>query len=70
MSDIIKDPTIIAALQDLARGVKSEKDLAALTQDLLKITTVEGLLNAEIDDHIGYAKYSPEGYGSGNNCNG
>lgn len=69
MSDIIKNPTIIAALQDLARGVKSERDLAALTQDLLKIT-VEASLNAEMDDHLGYAKHSPEGYGSGNNRNG
>ena len=69
MSDIIKDPTIIAALQDLARGVKSEKDMAALTQDLLKIT-VEASLNAEMDDHLGYTRYSPEGYGSGNSRNG
>jgi putative transposase len=69
MSDIIKDPTIIAALQDLARSVKSEKDLAALTQDLLKIT-VEASLSAEMDGHLGYTKYSPEGYGSGNSRNG
>jgi putative transposase len=69
MSDIIKDPTMIAALQDLARGVKSERDLAALTQDLLKIT-VEASLNAEMDTHLGYARYAPEGYGSGNSRNG
>ena len=56
MSDLIKDPRIIAALQDLARGVKSERDLAALTQDLLKIT-VEASLNAELDEHLGYAKH-------------
>jgi len=69
MSNIIKDPTIISALQDLARGVKSERDLAALTQDLLKIT-VEASLSAEMDNHLGYAKHSPEGYGSGNSRNG
>jgi len=69
MSDIIKDPTIISALQDLARGVKSERDLAALTQDLLKIT-VEASLNAEMDAHLGYTKHSPDGYGSGNSRNG
>jgi transposase-like protein len=69
MSDIIKDPTIISALQELARGVKSERDLASLTQDLLKIT-VEASLNAEMDDHLSYAKHSPEGYGSGNSRNG
>jgi putative transposase len=69
MSDIIKDLTLISALQELARGVKSERDLAALTQDLLKIT-VEASLNAEMEDHLGYAKHSPEGYGSGNSRNG
>jgi putative transposase len=69
MSDLIKDPTMIAALQDLARGIKSERDLAALTQDLLKIT-VEASLNAEMDAHLGYARHSPEGYGSGNSRNG
>jgi transposase-like protein len=69
MSDIIKDPTIISALQDLARGVKSERDLAALTHDLLKIT-VEASLNTEMDAHLGYTKHSPEGYGSGNSRNG
>ena len=69
MSNIIKEPTIISALQDLARGVKSERDLAALAQDLLKIT-VEASLNAEMDEHLGYAKHSPEDYGSGNSRNG
>jgi transposase-like protein len=69
MSDMIKDPKIISALQDLARGVKSERDLAALTQDLLKIT-VEASLNAEMDAHLGYTKHSPDGYGSGNSRNG
>jgi hypothetical protein len=39
------------------QGVKSEKDLAALTQDLLKIT-VEASLNAEMDEHLGYVKHS------------
>jgi len=38
MSNFIKKPTIISALQDLVCGVKSECDLAILTQDLLKIT--------------------------------
>lgn len=69
MSTIIKDPTLISALQDLARGVSSESDLAALTQDLLKIT-VEASLNAEMDTHLGYAKHSPAGYGTGNSRNG
>lgn len=27
MSDIIKDPVLVSAIQDLARGIKSEADL-------------------------------------------
>jgi hypothetical protein len=37
MSNFIKDPTIIFALQTFERGVKSECDLAVLTKDLNKI---------------------------------
>jgi putative transposase len=69
MSDLIKDPKLISAVQELGRGLKSPSDLAKLSRELLKIT-VEASLNAEMDDHIGYAKHSPDGYNSGNSRNG
>jgi putative transposase len=69
MSDLIKDPKLISAMQELGRGLKSPSDLAKLSRELLKIT-VEASLNAEMDDHIGYAKHSPDGYNSGNSRNG
>jgi hypothetical protein len=37
MSDIIKDPILVSAIQDLARGIKSEADLSSLTRELLRI---------------------------------
>jgi putative transposase len=40
MSDIINDPVLVSAIQDLARGIKSEADLSSLTRELLKITTI------------------------------
>ena len=59
MSDIINNPVLVSAMQDLARGIKSEADLSSLTRELLKIT-VEASLNAEMEAHPGYPKHSPE----------
>ncbi|WP_428637245.1 transposase, partial [Shewanella sp.] len=58
-----------ALAAELAKNVKSEKDLGELTQQLVKLT-VETALNAELDDHLGYEKHSPRGRGSGNSRNG
>ncbi|PPA27873.1 IS256 family transposase [Aeromonas jandaei] len=54
---------------ELAKDIKSEKDLGTLTQQLIKLT-VETALNAEMDEHLGYQKHAPQGRGTGNNRNG
>ena len=54
-----------AMAAELAKDIKSEKDLGALTQQLVKLT-VETALNAELDEHLGYEKHAPAGRGSGN----
>jgi transposase-like protein len=69
MSDIIKDPKLISAMQELGRGLKSPSDLAKVSRELLKIT-IEASLNAEMDAHLGYDKYSSKGYNTGNSRNG
>lgn len=69
MSNLINDPKLISAIQELGRGLKSPSDLAKLSRELLKIT-VEASLNAEMDNHIGYEKHSPDGYNTGNSRNG
>lgn len=58
-----------ALAKELAKDVKSEKDLSALTSEIVKLT-VETALNAEIEDHLGYPKNSPDGRHTGNNRNG
>lgn len=58
-----------ALATELAKDIKSEKDLGALTQQLVKLT-VETALNAELDDHLGYDKHASAGRGSGNSRNG
>ena len=57
-----------AIAKELAKTVKTEADLNRLSQELLKMT-VEAALNAELDDHLGYAKHrkSPA---TGNSRNG
>lgn len=40
-----------ALAAELAKDIKSEKDLGTLTQQLIKLT-VETALNAEMDEHL------------------
>ncbi len=60
--------TLKALAAELAKDIKSEKDLGTLTQQLIKLT-VETALNAEMDEHLGYEKHAPQGRGTGNNRN-
>lgn len=60
------DPKLI---EELAKQIKTEHDLAALSRHLMK-PTVERALTAELDDHLGYNKHAPEGKNSGNSRNG
>lgn len=55
--------------KELAKDIKSEKDLSALSKFLVKLT-VETALNAELEAHLGYSKNSIEGLNSGNSRNG
>lgn len=60
------DPNLI---EELAKSIKSEKDLAALSKHLLKLT-VERAMNVEMNEHLGYEKHSVAGKNSGNSRNG
>lgn len=53
----------------LGSGVKTEKELAELTQTLRK-AMIEAALGGEMTEHLGYEKHSPEGHGTGNSRNG
>ena len=56
-----------AFAREAAKGIKTEKDLNAFSQMLTKIT-VETVLNAELDEHLGYDKHQESV--SGNSRNG
>ena len=55
--------------KELAKSIKTEKDLSLLSRALRKIT-VEAALGAEMEEHLGYAKHEAKGRGSGNSRNG
>jgi len=55
--------------KDLAKTIKTEKDLSLLSRALKKVT-VEAALGAEMETHLGYGKHEASGRGSGNSRNG
>lgn len=58
MSAVMNQDKLKALVAELAKDIKTEKDLGALTQQLVKLT-VETALNAELDEHLGYEKHAP-----------
>ena len=69
ISAVMKEDKLKALVTELAKDIKTEKDLGVLTQQLVKLTA-ETVLNAELNEHLGYEKHDPVGRGSGNNRNG
>lgn len=69
MSIILDEKKLKELAAELAKDIKSEKDLSALSAQLLKLT-VETALGAEMEEHLGYAKHDTKGRGSGNSRNG
>ena len=69
MSKHMEQGKLQAMAEELAKDIKSEADLSALSAELLKLT-VETALNAEQAEHLGYGKHDPDGHHSGNSRNG
>lgn len=56
-------------IKELAKSIKTEKDLSALSKHLLKLT-VERAMHAELDEHLGYEKHDVAGKATENSRNG
>src|SRR5690606_29021516 len=69
MGNTMNPDQLKALATELAKHVKSEKDLGSIAQELLKLTVATSL-NAELDDHLGYEKGDVAGYNTGNSRNG
>jgi len=55
--------------KDFFKQFKSKEEFHSFFNDLFK-QGVEEMLQAELEAHLGYEKYSKDGYGSGNSRNG
>jgi transposase-like protein len=69
---LMEDPEALKKLliaQVRAAGGSQAFDAKALLQNLVK-QTIEAFLEVEMEEHLGYPKYAPEGRGSGNSRNG
>ncbi len=69
MSIVMNEKEMKALAAQLARNLKTEKDLSDFSRQLKKMT-VEAALGAEMEEHLGYTKHSPEGHHTGNSRNG
>ncbi len=69
MEAAMDESKLKALATELAKQVKTEKDLGKLSAMLTKLT-VETALNAELDAHLGYIKHAVAGRNSGNSRNG
>ena len=54
-----------ALAAELAKDIKTEADLNALSRELLKLT-VEAALGAELTEHLGYEKHGDSKLAKGN----
>ena len=69
MSIVMEEKEMKALAAQLAKNIKTEKDLGDFSK-LLRKMTVEAALGAEMEEHLGYSRHSPEGHNTGNNRNG
>ena len=69
MDTVVDEKKLKELVSELAKQVKTEKDLGELSDQLTKMA-VEAALGAEMEDHLGYEKHAPEGRNTGNSRNG
>ncbi len=65
-------PEMIEQLRADLKNAKTYQDLMGDNGAIKKIikASLEGMLDAELTEHLGYEKYSPTGRNTGNNRNG
>ncbi len=68
-SETMDKKALEAMAKEMAKGVKTEADLAAVTRTMMK-TLIETALKAELTEHLGYEEGDPAGANGGNSRNG
>ena len=61
--------TMDKTIKELARECETVEDVHNMLKNLFK-DTLQQIFEAEMDEHLGYKKHSPEGNNTGNSRNG
>jgi len=69
MSELTIQEKVNRLIKEHSKELKTQEQISAFSTMMMK-NLLETALNAEMDDHLGYEKHSPEGHGSGNSRNG
>lgn len=59
-ADRLRHPQLETLAGELAKHIKSEQDITALSRKLLQLT-VESALKAKLDEHLGYERHAAAG---------
>ena len=69
MSELTIKEKINRLIKEHSKELKTQEQISAFSTMMMK-NLLETALGAEMDEHLGYEKHSPEGHGSGNSRNG
>lgn len=69
MSEITLEEKVRRLVKEHAGEFKTQEQISSISTIMMK-SILETALGAEMDDHLGYDKHSPEGNGTGNSRNG
>jgi len=69
MSDVTLEEKIRRLVKEHSGEFKTQEQISSISTSMMK-SLLETALGAEMDEHLGYEKHSPDGNGSGNSRNG
>ncbi len=69
MAEMTLEEKVRRLVKEHSSEFKTQEQISSIGTIMMK-SILETALGAEMDEHLGYDKHSPEGYGSGNSRNG
>ena len=69
MAELTLEAKIKRLIKEHSKELKTQEEISSFSTTMMK-NLLETALGAEMDEHLGYEKHSPDGHGSGNSRNG
>lgn len=69
MADMTLEEKVRRLVKEHRSECKTQEQISSISTIMMK-SLIETALGAEMNEHLGYEKHSPEGYGTGNSRNG